>query len=1071
MYLKRLEIYGFKSFGSKCVLDFSSDGGSTITAIVGPNGSGKSNVADAIRWVLGEQSNSLLRSKKSDDIIFVGSQNKGRSSYAEASLILADDHLIRFEINNKKHELPEIEVTRKLYRSGESEYLLNKKKVRLIDIQQLLASLGFGQSTYSVIGQGMVDRLLFFNASERRVLFDEAAGIKQYKIKREHATKKLLSTEDNLVRLKDILSELEPRVINLRRLVKRAEGRVDIERELSKAGEYYYGSIKTELAKELNGFGQKKKEIESHNLEINQKISLLDKKTHGMQDVADLSDKENRIKQEIDKLLFARDSLIREISYTQGKIEAKKLEADSAMNQNVELKKEEKLLNEKVTFLKEKIEEHQIDINRRTIEKTKIETSLKQLSLKEIENEEKFLKIKSGQKEKELQRIESEIEELSKDKEKLSVEIYSLEQKISQNKTRLEQGNAETMRLTASLTEIKVEIDKQKVEKKGLERLAKTLEERKINLDESVRNLTLKITKIEQEIRTKISIISSDELSKLERSIYELRGDHQKLADALISVKTSNQLVDIKNNFEVFSEKFKEIFKKISLLTEFADPTTREKLENKQLSLREELEKESRNLTETLIALSENKASLGQINGEINKSEQAYRVTERKISEGNSLKGNLNIDDTEIQNLREKAEIINRKILSLEERKKPFSNLESERENAFLMEKDKNNREISSLNHALYEKKLDLAKSINILENQKNEIKLTGERLAKIREMFSTPHADRGLMDEASLNMLSEQKKQLAEIESNVSDLKKEASLLLKDKYLIEEKALDAIRDKHELENQVSTLSHEINQIDLMSARLETKLEDLEEEMKIMGVTLSEKTDYEIFAQEKKDLLRAKIENMKRKKDSIGEVDPETLVEYQELELRVTEMKDQIDDLSKAKEDLEKIIRELDTRIKNQFSKTFTQIAHEFNRYFIMLFNGGKAELKLGEDETGSLGIEITANPPGKKLQSLNVLSGGERTLTSLSLLFAILSINPSPFCVLDEVDAALDESNTLRFSRILKDLAVKTQFVVISHNRETMKSANILYGVTMGENHISKLISVKLGEAQKLAS
>jgi chromosome segregation protein len=229
--------------------------------------------------------------------------------------------------------------------------------------------------------------------------------------------------------------------------------------------------------------------------------------------------------------------------------------------------------------------------------------------------------------------------------------------------------------------------------------------------------------------------------------------------------------------------------------------------------------------------------------------------------------------------------------------------------------------------------------------------------------------------------------------------------------------------------------------------------------------------EQEIINQETKDLLRAKIENLRRRKESVGGIDPETISEYEEMEKRSVEMRQQLEDLAKAKGDLESIIDELDNRIKSQFSKTFSKIAAEFNRYFTILFNGGKAELNLDKDDEGNLGVEITANPPGKRLKSLSVLSGGEKTLTSLALLFSILAVNPSPFCVLDEVDAALDESNTLRFIKILGELATKTQFVIISHNRETMKAADLLYGITMNENHISKLLSVRLKEAEELTS
>jgi chromosome segregation protein len=238
------------------------------------------------------------------------------------------------------------------------------------------------------------------------------------------------------------------------------------------------------------------------------------------------------------------------------------------------------------------------------------------------------------------------------------------------------------------------------------------------------------------------------------------------------------------------------------------------------------------------------------------------------------------------------------------------------------------------------------------------------------------------------------------------------------------------------------------------------------EEIRLGNIAIAKDVKFGYLDQMEKDVIKIKMDNLRRKLETIGGVDPETEAEYVELTARATEMTIQVEDLTKAKADLSKVVLELDERIRRQFADVFKNISNEFSRYFSMLFGGGNAELKLGEDEEGNFGIEISANPPGKRVQSLNSLSGGERTLTSLALLFAILSVNPSPFCVLDEVDAALDESNTLRFVKILADLAKKTQFIIISHNRDTMKVASSLYGVTMNDEHVSKLLSVKLNDA-----
>jgi chromosome segregation protein len=367
----------------------------------------------------------------------------------------------------------------------------------------------------------------------------------------------------------------------------------------------------------------------------------------------------------------------------------------------------------------------------------------------------------------------------------------------------------------------------------------------------------------------------------------------------------------------------------------------------------------------------------------------------------------------------------------------------------------------------LHNAELEYNRLFALVSNKKSELMSSEKRFQEItREIEALNNQNSGLNKSDLGNKLTKTEKDLGRCEEDLAKYRGGLTQIISAERAFEQSNQTYEREKRLLQDEKSEILTKLSAIEVEVAKTQVRLEDLNEEMRLGQVGIDLDTKYGYIDQMEKDVLKLKMENLRRKLDTIGGVDPETEAEFTELEQREVAMSTQVDDLTKAKSDLEKIVGELDERIKKQFSHVFGNISKEFTRYFAMLFGGGNANLKLGEDEEGSFGIEISANPPGKRVQSLNALSGGERTLTSLALLFAILSVNPSPFCVLDEVDAALDESNTLRFVKILSDLAHKTQFIIISHNRDTMKIANSLYGVTMNDEHVSKLLSIHLTEA-----
>ncbi|MFA5188109.1 MAG: AAA family ATPase [Patescibacteria group bacterium] len=889
MYLEKLEIQGFKSFAKKTVLEFPAKVNSSkgITGIVGPNGSGKSNVADAIRWVLGEQSIKTLRGKKSQDVIFSGSDTKARLGFAEASLYL-NNHDKQADI-----DYTELIITRRVYQSGEGEYFINNNKARLTDIQLLLAKANFGQRTYSIIGQGMADSVLSASLAERKELFDEAVGVKQFQIKREQALNKFKATRENLAQTQLTLNELEPRLKSLSRQVKRLEKREEIEKELKDLELNYFSQLWQDLNKKEVEIQKEKGNLEKFYLNLDKDISRIQSKINEFSTESSRQVIYEKIQNEYNNLVGQKNSLLTEQTVLKAKL-------------NLELEKQ-------------------------------------------------------GQ---------TNIIWLSKRSEELQMKIENFKQQI-----------AETEDL----------YNKEQANLKGKEINLQSLDLRL----ESVRTELNKIQKTVQ-----LPFEAEQELELIFK-------EQQDLVSQLAKVEKMEDLQGIKNSA-------REISQKLAVYLEKLKSAKKQGTENLQ-NLQSQLE----NLTNQ-----KNNLSLELTEASLNQNSKQEKIT------------GLN---QEIARAKAEQESISKEI-------------------SLSQIKPENKKEIN----LRIEKELDeLSSKIADLETK---IKEQGEKVNQFN--------------------LEEQNKK-----ENLISLQKEFQ---------------------EKQGQINQYSQQINQLNIELAKYSTKKEDLESEIRL------EELDLEIIARhsaqlaESEDLAYQKIQQLKRQMEIIGGIDEETMKEYTEIKERFDFLKTQSDDLEQAITSLEKIIEDLDETIKEQFDKAFKEINKEFQKYFKILFNGGQAELlkisaeeikkeekieaegqegkEATEEEGGVLiqadkfekrikereresysGIEIKATPPGKKIKAINMLSGGERALTSIALICAIISNNPSPFIVLDEVDAALDEANAERFDHILTELANKTQFIVITHNRVTMHYAHVLYGVTMGDDGISKLLSIKLADAEEM--
>ncbi|MCK9438959.1 AAA family ATPase [Patescibacteria group bacterium] len=1079
MYLEKLEVQGFKSFANKNKLVFSGmvDGQKRgITSVVGPNGSGKSNIADAIRWVLGEQSSKLLRSKKSDDVIFVGSDKKARLNFAEVSLFLNNQDpnfkFKEFAISDESREsleeskkdnkteidvvdsflmLPEIVITRRVYRDGNSEYLINNNKVRLSDVQIFLAKASFGQKTYSVIGQGMVENFLNTSPAERKAFFDEATGVKQYQIKRDLSLGKLETSQENLSQVEMLLNEIEPRLNSLTRQVSKLKKRENLEKELREHQTNYYGSLWQEINEKLHSLNKEIKEDEENKDKV--KIILKNKKEE--------VDKINQESSLNDEFLKLQENL------SSNRDKFNKLEKQkSLINSWEELKFQNTNNNEVEYLIKEKGE--------KLLESEKIKEKLDSLSAEFLKQEE------ISDLEKKL--TESEVKQSELQKELMKLEAL-LELRLEKS------GNFDISFLFSRQNDIQKTISQLSEEISLLNPEEKNKEDKLSTKTEQEKELLEKIEKLESELKKIKEEFDPSNVNKI-------NADINSLIKKISNFENSSDL-------SLFQKIIQEIKNDLSELLNFVSgqkfDNTIERVNKKILDLKKEREKinEDRNNFKLELQILRNKKQ--QLENEKNKLEREFLEINRKI-ESNSKEQSL--DD--LKKEKDKASLNLEKIVGeVSSFKLDLEKIKIEKENW-----QEKRRSLESEYRKFKDELLDLENKINFIKSSdsKNQAKI--ENLEEeIRDNAFLSDFKNIIFTEAIIKErnyldleISKTKEILGSLEEKLSNFNKNQEE--KRQYLF-----NLQKEVHELESKMHSFYQKINNKQVEMAREETRMEDLENNI------LNDKIEKSIIDSYKKEVdveinyeyLKNEIYKIKNQLEQIGGIDPEVEKEYFETKKRYEFLFEQTEDLNKTIKSLERVIVELDTLIKDRFDCEFKVISEKFNEYFKILFNGGQAKIfpikeePLEMDETnneqgeisksgegiipqstknlkkikylkkynaiGLSGVDILAVPPGKKISSVNMLSGGERALTAIALICAIISANPAPFVVLDEVDAALDEANSERLAQILDDLSDKTQFIAITHNRATMKRANILYGVSMGSDGISNLLSIKLDD------
>ena len=1055
MYLKKLEIVGFKSFLNKTVFHFEPG----ITAVVGPNGTGKSNVYDSICWVLGEQSAKTLRGSEMQDVIFNGTDTKEPLGMAEVTLAF-DNQKRFFSVDHN-----EVAITRRIFRSGESEYLLNKTPVRLKDILDILAGTGVGAESYSLVGQGKIDLILSSKPEERRLVFDEASGITRYKTQKREATRKLEETEANLFRVNDIIVE-----------VKRQIG--SLERQAQKARRY------KEVFEEL-----KTKEI---NLALFKKQEFLKTKDETIKELANLRAGEERLL-----------GVIRE---EEARVSSQQIELKALQDSIMAIKNETLTLDNEVIRNKERINFNQEKIMELEKEKIQLQAQLKEAGERLVIDEEKLNKSreeynsihkdiegKSAQlKEKEIElgslslSIKSSLEIIAKAKKdilELAVETAKVRNDISELQGRQQLSLARKKRLEVEKAKLHEEhavteegLDKAGEElealKQGLAELNKKLSEVKFEItseSESKLKITFDIEALEKE---KLTLFSHKEF------IQELKTKYEGLSE------TMNALILLdrppKEKLTGLVVKIREIEESGLRLSGEAKPMD---LDTKKIEQRlESLEQELTSLKEARARKESRIAELNQVSHGL---QDELRAQEINLANKTSAHSNIleqfnkikeeeeivliELEEVagEVKTQEEKLGVLKGSLEEFQSRHKKTEDLitagqdnisqDSGLKEKALVASAKLKAEIESL----YRRINSDEATLKILEDSHTNTRRTIENLTK---GFNE--------NESKIKALSQE---IKDAEDKVSLAKKLLEEKISALRLVEAKHAEALSAPQDVFKKIESDRLEMDKIKNSLYELQMKDKDTDFSYQAIKDRCLQvyKIDLEAVNSSPAGLpaerASEEIERLKEKLDSYGTVNLVAIEEYDELKKRYDFLVQQQNDLNTAKDSLHQAILKINRTTKQMFVETFEKVCVEFKNYFRLLFGGGDARLFLiDEQDPLESGIEIICRPPGKKLQNVLLLSGGEKALSAIALLFAIFKIKPSPFCILDEIDAALDEANVERFGRLLHEFTRDSQFIVITHNKRTISNASVMYGITMEHSGVSKIVSVKFKQEKK---
>lgn len=1193
MKFKKLEIHGFKSFADKLEVNFDSG----ITGIVGPNGCGKSNVADSIRWVMGEQSAKSMRGSSMQDVIFNGTELRKPESYCEVALYFDNAEKI-FPL-----DYSEVVLSRKLYRSGESEYAINKNPVRLKDILDTLRDSGLGRDSYCVIGQGKIDSLISAKPEDRRTIFEEAAGISRFKSRKIEAERKLERTQDNLTRINDIIFELEKQIEPLSKQSANAKKFLELKEQLKSLEVNIYiaqydsaSTNKAEIATLLTGIGeelaQKQKDFEKALSEYDESVSNineLDEKIAVLRDelleltvaLEKKSGEAKLVQEKVTNLEEQNKKLNLEISQDEvlqeslkGMIDEKTKSISKTKSVLEELERQISKVNDEYLAVVDRITAGEVAANESgdeilnaTSKLGDVKSSLSSLTAEKnvLTEKQTELETKKAELETERKKLEETKLQLDKKLEKLESERNSVKAEIAERNSQLEQAQELGTKLSKKIEDEKANYHSNLSKARILQEMQednegyvisvkRLLEQAKNNenIGKRVVGVVAKLMQVPQQYEVAIEfalgasvqniVTKNDEDTKYlvnylkqnnfgratflpisevkERSVPDYVRSKMNMAGVLgvaselikfdkAYLPIFNHLlggtvvVDTLSTAVTLSQKTGYVVKVVTLDGDIINPSgavtggsrketstnliSRER-EIKDLMAKLESEKtEIEELENKIAKLQEKQSSVNDIVLKLNSTLHEKEIEIGKEEEKReNLEYQINDVDKECRNagysieaLLDRLEVIDKKI---GETSREQDEISEEKSKATSAKIEQNSRfdMLKKQRETLYETITDLkvkrAQAEANLESGNSEL----ERFSSDLAVSNYRYRENKLSLQKNLTSLSEYQ----EILNNLS---KESA------YSENMKKLQETRDKlANMDNYKSELQAKMNDADSKKMQLSSEIQrvsdkKLKEEMRLASIdtdieTMQERVweEYGLTyasAQEFKltdfDLQNALTQSgkVKRQIQALGFVNVNAIEDLKLVQERYDDMSTQRNDLETAEKDLTKIIKELTSEMENKFKTQFDKINANFQKIFTELFGGGKAELSLDTENGVSLlecGIDIKAEPPGKKLQSITLLSGGEKALTAIAILFAILKLSPMPFCVLDEIEAALDDANVERFARYLQRFSKDTQFIVITHRKPTMELADCLYGVTMEEKGVSKMVSVKLSDAVK---
>lgn len=1178
MRLKRLEIQGFKSFANPVCLEF----GPGITAIVGPNGSGKSNISDALRWVLGEQSIKSLRGSKMEDIIFAGSDGKKPMGMAEVQLTL----------DNSQGYLPveyqEVTITRRVYRSGDSEFFINKQSCRLKDIHDLFTDTGLGRESYAVVGQGQIDAVLSVRSEDRRVLLEETAGIMKYRQRKEQALRKLEETSVDLLRVTDVLHELENQLEPLGEQAEKARRYLELADKLEVAEMDYYHILWNSLQQKL-----KKSECEYNNLkqeyeERNQRLAALEAKGAELEELGQkLQEEVEEKRQELEDLSTAYAQGIHTIELHQDRIAGQKQRSQQLAvliqekkAELEELQQEELVLRDQLQELVGAIEQQEQEVaqSHQGLEELQQQHKQTQAEINQLKDDffdfmreladrrnfqRSFAERQSNLKEQ-MAMLDQELVELSErldltegEARQLDGELLKLNNALSElasrekaTQERLEQAKSQLVicqegrrRLEGELAQVTSRLKTLQELEEGYEGYSMGV--RRVMQNEQVSSLVLgtvaDVVTVPQGLETAFEVALGSGLQNL---ITQREGDAKRIIAWLQKVRGGRVTIlplDSVRGTE-FSAQVKNVFQQPGVLGPALDlltfaPEYRPALASllgrvvitedldTALKLKRQLSQFSRIVTRdgsvvfpsgAMTGGSYNNRTSGLLTrkGELNSLEEKLAaLTDRlnleteqekklidQISQAEQTISQLQAEQLEIKlNLQKLAQQRAQKLEEVsklqqaqgemeakrENLQEVFSHLDSECEQAATKvdeleqeEQERRNqiqreeevlRELAATIEQLAEgetkKRVRLAELKGELENQRIRLaNLEQQQGACLQASQSAlQEVERLEQDQAANEQIildtqkanEERKQKQVQLQVYLAKKKQERQEVQKESSQVGTELIQAQKEQLQRERALYKLEVELGQVEESKEQILSVLR--ERELSLVSILNRE-------VETKESTLKKTMEDLRGQIRQLGMVNPAANEEYERVLERCSFMREQLEDLDEARESLQNVINEMDKLCRTKLQEVFEQVRVEFQRIFSRLFVGGTADLVLTDPESIlTTGIDVLAKPPGKKLQNLLLLSGGERALTAIALLFAIRRVKPVPFWVLDEIDAALDESNLVRFNELMEEYSQETQFLVVTHRQSTMEMAHSLYGVTMGEQGVSQIISVAL--------